>query len=55
MVQNMNSSPSDSTQSLLNIKKLDIENVRDKKIEGLLLRSKAYWYENGGKCSKYFL
>lgn len=52
--QAMNISPSEELQTLLNEKKLELENLRSKKIEGLLLRSHANWHENGEKCSQYF-
>ena len=35
--------------------KAKLEKVSNKKIKGTILRSKARWYENGEKNSKYFL
>ena len=35
--------------------KAKLEKVLNKKIKGTILRSKARWYENGEKNSKYFL
>ena len=35
--------------------KAKLEKYRTKKIKGTILRSKARWYENGRKYSKYFL
>jgi hypothetical protein len=40
--------------SLHENKKLELGNKRQQKIEGLLLRSRANWHENGEKCSEYF-
>lgn len=50
----MNSTPSDIIQNELNDKKLELEEKRAKKIEGLLIRSRANWHENGEKCTEYF-
>ena len=50
----MNSAPSELIQSSLNNKKIEFERKRGEKVEGILLRSKANWHENGEKCSQYF-
>ncbi|CAC5418185.1 E3.1.11.2 [Mytilus coruscus] len=50
----MSMSPSVNVQATLHGKKLELENKREQKIEGLLLRSRANWHENGEKCSQYF-
>ena len=50
----MNSNPSLTTQETLNKKKGELENVRQKIIDGLLLRSRANWHENGEKGTEYF-
>ena len=50
----MNSAPSELIQSSLNNKKIECERKRVEKVEGILLRSKANWHENGEKCSQYF-
>lgn len=50
----MNMSPNVNVQATLYGKKLELENKREQKIEGLLLRSRANWHENGEKCSEYF-
>ena len=50
----MNHSPNDEVQKSLFEKKLELENCRQKKVEGLLLRSRANWHENGEKCTNYF-
>jgi hypothetical protein len=50
----MNSAPSELIQSSLNNKKIEFERKREEKVEGILLRSKANWHENGEKCSQYF-
>ena len=50
----MNSRPDDQTLSSLNNKKAELESNREHLIEGLILRSKANWHENGEKCTEYF-
>ncbi|VDI00905.1 Hypothetical predicted protein [Mytilus galloprovincialis] len=45
----MNMSPNVNVQATLYGKKLELENKREQKIEGLLLRSRANWHENGEK------
>ena len=50
----MNSAPSELIQSSLNNNKIEFERKREEKVEGILLRSKANWHENGEKCSQYF-
>jgi hypothetical protein len=47
----INSAPSELIQSSLNNKK---NRVGNEKVEGILLRSRANWHENGEKCSQYF-
>ena len=41
-------------QASLNQKKGELENRRQDIVEGLLLRSRANWHENGERCSEYF-
>ena len=50
----MNLLPHDCTQKLLNQKKTELEIKRQHIIDGLLLRSRANWHENGEKCTEYF-
>ena len=50
----MNISPDGQIHAALNQKKLELENIREKKIEGVFLRSHANWQENGEKCSEFF-
>ena len=45
----MNLQPRDCTQILLNQKKTELEIKRQHIIDGLLLRSRANWDENGKK------
>ena len=35
--------------------KTDLENLYNYIANGAMLRSKVHWYEEGEKCSKYFL
>ena len=50
----MNSNLNENVQTLLNQKQIDLEKNRDKLIEGLLIRSRTNWHENGEKCSHHF-
>ena len=50
----MNTNPSENIQIALNEKKLELENRRNHIIEGLILRSRANWHENGERCTEYF-
>ncbi|CAC5366326.1 unnamed protein product [Mytilus coruscus] len=50
----MNTAPTEAVQTTLNDKKVELEFMREQKIEGLLLRSRTNWHENGEKCSQYF-
>ena len=50
----MNLWPRVCTQILLNQKKTELEIKRQHIIDGLLLRSRANWHENGEKCTEYF-
>ena len=50
----MNLNPNVDTQFHLNQKKAELENKRQKVIDGLLLRSRANWHENGERCTEYF-
>ena len=35
--------------------KTELEEIRQEKVQGIIVRSRAYWHEYGEKCSKYFL
>lgn len=48
------SDPDENKFALLNDKKLELETIRGKMVDGLILRSRANWHENGEKCSEYF-
>ena len=50
----MNLNPCTATQEALNQKKGELENKRQKIIEGLFLRSRANWHENGERRTEYF-
>jgi hypothetical protein len=50
----MNLNPTEFIQASLNQKKGELENQRQDIVEGLLLRSRANWHENGERCSEYF-
>ena len=54
-IQNqMNLNPTEFIQVSLNQKKGELVNRRQDIVEGLLLRSRANWQENGERCSEYF-
>ena len=54
-IQNqMNLNPTEFIQASLNQKKGELVNRRQDIVEGLLLRSRANWHENGDRCSEYF-
>ena len=46
--------PSQENLSTLNVLKEKMEQMYDKKVEGIIIRSRAKWYEHGEKNSKYF-
>ena len=50
----MNLNPTEFIQASLNQKKGELENRRQDIVEGLLLRSRANWHENGERWSEYF-
>ena len=50
----MNLNPTEFIQASLNQKKGELENRRQDIVEGLLLRSRDNWHENGERCSVYF-
>ena len=55
MLENqMDLNPTEFIQASLNQKKGELENWRQDIVEGLLLRSRANWHENGERCSEYF-
>ena len=35
--------------------RVELEKLYDRIMDGIILRSKAQWYEEGEKASKYFL
>ena len=46
--------PSQENLSILNVLKEKMEQMYDKKVEGMIVRSRARWYEHREKNSKYF-
>ena len=46
--------PSQENLSTLNVLKEKMEQMYDKKVEGIIIRSRARWYKHGEKNSKYF-
>jgi len=46
--------PSQENLSTLNVLKEKMEQMYDKKVEGIIVRSRARWNEHGEKNSKYF-
>ena len=47
--------PSQENLSTLNVLKEKMEQMCDKKVEGIIIRSRARLYEHGEKNSKYFI
>ena len=50
----MNLNSTEFIQASLNQIKGELENRRRDIVEGLLLRSRVNWHENGERCSEYF-
>lgn len=46
--------PSQENLSNLNVLKENMEQVYDKKVEGIVVRSRVRWYEHGQKNSNFF-
>jgi hypothetical protein len=47
--------PSQENLSALNVLKEKLEHLYEKKVEGIIIRSRAWWHEHGERNSKYFL
>ena len=47
--------PTQENLSALNVLKEKLEHLYDKKVEGIIIRSRARWHEYGERNSKYFL
>ena len=47
--------PSQENLSVLNVLKEKLEHLYEKKVEGIIIRSRARWHEHGERNSKYFL
>ena len=47
--------PSQENLSVLNVLKEKMEHLYERKVEGIIIRSRARWHEHGEKNSKYFL
>ena len=50
-----NQSPSPQIEQNINLIKNDIDEIITEKTKGMIIRSKAEWYEEGEKPTKYFL
>jgi len=50
-----NSNTSSDLLEIINAKKIELEEIRQEKIKGVMLRSKARWVEHGEKPTSYFL
>lgn len=49
------SNPSNKTFNNLEKAKVDLDSYEEKKVEGIIVRSRARWHEYGEKSTKYFL
>ena len=50
----LNLNPSQDTKDNLFVKKNELEKIREEKIQGIIIRTKARWAAYGEKNSKYF-
>ena len=55
MLQKFHDNPYETTRPETEKVKSDLEALYDKKVEGIIIRSRARWHEHGEKNSKYFL
>ena len=53
-IENMEKQNNNENQNTLQEKKSELEEIRKKKVEGLFVRSRAKWIDQGEKVSKYF-
>ena len=49
-----NQNKNDEDMIMLSLKKNALQTLREKKVEGIILRSKARWASQGEKVTKYF-
>ena len=54
-IDNLEKNLNSTNSTLLENKKRELENIRNSKMEGVLLRSRARWIDSGEKPTKYFL
>ena len=55
MLQKFHDNPCETIRLETEKVKSDLEALYDKKVEGIIIRSRARWHEHGEKNSKYFL
>lgn len=55
LLQKFHDNPCETTRLETEKVKSDLEALYDKKVEGIIIRSRARWHEHGEKNSKYFL
>ena len=53
--QRFENDSNDANSTLLWIAQEELETFYEKKVEGIIIRSRARWYEHGERSSKYFL
>ena len=53
-INNSNTTYTDKVDRLENMKS-ELEKIRREKINGIIVRSRVKWYEEGEKCTSYFL
>ena len=55
LLQKFHDNPCETTRLETEKVKSDLEALYDKKVEGIIIRSRERWHEHGEKNSKYFL
>ena len=54
-IQSLETTNADDNFNTINDLKLELQNIRENRLKGVFIRSKARWVEKGEKPSRYFL